>query len=71
LGDFQQMVVVGNRFYGVFTGTGAWFGRTGVSNDPIVFIADVSNLAPVRPTLRCVRIEHPGFLTLLSLSMDG
>lgn len=37
LGDFQQMVAVGNKFYGVFTGTGAWFGRTGVSNDPIVF----------------------------------
>jgi hypothetical protein len=37
LGDFQQMVTVGNKFYGVVTGTGAWFGRTGVSNDPIVF----------------------------------
>jgi hypothetical protein len=33
LGDFQQMVAMGNKFYGVFTGIGAWFGRTGVSND--------------------------------------
>ena len=50
LGDFQQMVAVGNRFYGAFTGTGAWFGRTTISNDPIVFIADVAGAAPIAAT---------------------
>jgi hypothetical protein len=55
LGDFQQMVAVGNKFYGVFTGTGAWFGRTGVSNDRSFFIAAVSNPTAVCPTLPVVR----------------
>ena len=39
LGDFQQMVAVGNKFYGVFSGNGV------ASIDPIVFIADVSQIA--------------------------
>jgi len=46
LGDYQQMIAVGDRLYGVFTGTGVPFGRSVVSQDPIVFIADVSSPAP-------------------------
>jgi hypothetical protein len=46
LGDYQQMVAVGNRFYGVFAGNGAALGRSVASIDPIVFIADVSRPAP-------------------------
>ena len=45
LGDFQQMVAVGNKFYGVFSGNGAALGRSVASIDPIVFIADVSEVA--------------------------
>ena len=40
LGDYQQMIAVGDRLYGVFTGTGVAFGRSVVSQDPIFFIAD-------------------------------
>jgi hypothetical protein len=47
LGDFQQMVAVGNRFYGVFSGNGAALGRSMATIDPIVFIADVSNATPI------------------------
>jgi hypothetical protein len=47
LGDFQQMVAVGNKFYGVFSGNGAALGRSMASIDPIVFIADVSNATPI------------------------
>jgi hypothetical protein len=46
LGDFQQMIAVGNKFYGVFSGNGAALGRSVASIDPIVFIADVSSPAP-------------------------
>jgi hypothetical protein len=41
-GDYQQMVALGNKFYGVFTGNGAALGRTTASSDPIFFTADVS-----------------------------
>jgi hypothetical protein len=47
LGDFQQMVAVGNKFYGVFSGNGAALGRSMATIDPIVFIADVSNATPI------------------------
>lgn len=47
LGDFQQMVAVGNKFYGVFPGNGAALGRSMATIDPIVFIADVSNATPI------------------------
>ena len=40
LGDFQQMVAVGNKFYGVFSGNGAAFGQSVANIDPIVFIAE-------------------------------
>jgi len=40
-GDFQQMVAVGNKFYGVFAGNAAAFGKTSVTQ-PIFFTADVS-----------------------------
>jgi hypothetical protein len=46
LGDYQQMVAVGNKLYGVFAGNGAALGRSVASIDPIVFIADVSSSAP-------------------------
>jgi hypothetical protein len=54
VGDFKQMVAVGNKFYGVFTGTGAWFGRTGVSNDHR-FYRRCEQPTAVRPTLPAVR----------------
>jgi hypothetical protein len=46
-GDFQQMVAVGDRFYGVFAGNGAALGRSMASTDPIFFSADVSNPTPI------------------------
>jgi hypothetical protein len=57
LGDFQQMVAVGNRFYGVFPGNGAALGRSMVSIDPIVFIADVSNATPIPKARNTSRIH--------------
>jgi hypothetical protein len=42
-GDFQQMVAVGNKFYGVFAGNAAVFGKGSVTQ-PIFFTADVSNM---------------------------
>jgi hypothetical protein len=51
LGDFQQMVAVGNKFYGVFSGNGAALGQSVASIDPIVFIADVSEV-PLSMTTR-------------------
>jgi hypothetical protein len=47
LGDFQQMVAVGNKFYGVFTGNGAALGRSVASSDPIFFVVDVSSPGPI------------------------
>jgi hypothetical protein len=37
LGDYQQLRVVGNTFYGTFTGNGAAFGRSVSNMDPIFF----------------------------------
>jgi HYR domain len=37
LGDYQQVKVVGDTFYGVFTGNGAPFGRPVANHDPIFF----------------------------------
>lgn len=37
LGDYQQLKVVGNTFYGVFTGNGVPFGRPFANHDPIFF----------------------------------
>ena len=36
LGDYQQLVAVGNTFYGVFTANGAAFGRPIADWDPVV-----------------------------------
>jgi len=41
-GDFQEMVALRNKFYGVFAGNGAALGRSAASTDPIFFTADVS-----------------------------
>jgi hypothetical protein len=38
------MVAVGNKFYGVFSGNGASLGQSVASIDPIVFVADVSQV---------------------------
>jgi hypothetical protein len=57
LGDFQQMVAVGNKFYGVFSGNGAALGRSVASIDPIVFIADVSEVALTMSTRGTTRIH--------------
>ncbi|MGH2974023.1 MAG: hypothetical protein ACRDLL_04035 [Solirubrobacterales bacterium] len=37
LGDYQQLRVAGNTFFGVFTGNGAGFGRPVSNMDPIFF----------------------------------
>ena len=37
LGDYQQSKAVGADFVGVFSGTGASFGRTLINIDPIFF----------------------------------
>jgi hypothetical protein len=47
LGDFQQMVAIGNKFYGVFTGNGAALGRSVASSDPIFFVVDVNGATPI------------------------
>ena len=57
LGDFQQMVAVGNKFYGVFSGNGAALGRSVASIDPIVFIADVSEVALSMTTRGTTKIQ--------------
>jgi hypothetical protein len=46
-GDFQQMVSVGDTFYGVFAGNGAALGRSMANTDPIFFKVDVSNPPPL------------------------
>lgn len=43
LGDYQQLKVVGNTFYGVFAGNGVPFGRPFANIDPIFFKMTVSN----------------------------
>jgi hypothetical protein len=48
LGDYMQMKVVGNCFYGAFTGNGVPFGRPFANHDPIFF--RVCAAAPPRPT---------------------
>jgi hypothetical protein len=40
LGDYQEMVAVGDTFYGTFTGNGAPFGRPISNTDPIFFKQD-------------------------------
>ena len=57
LGDFQQMVAVGNKFYGVFSGNGASLGQSVASIDPIVFVADVSQVILSMTTRGTTRIH--------------
>ena len=46
-GDYQQMIAIGNKFYGVFAGNGTTFGRSAASTDPIFFVADVGTPTPI------------------------
>ena len=46
LGDYMQMKVVNDCFYGSFTGNGVPFGRPFANNDPIFFTVCLPPLSP-------------------------